>query len=123
MMDSMRTGRTYDRRDLGARVLEYLAAKMDHAMATRATIDESRIIDIAYTDFISDGVATVRDIYDHFGMMMTPELESEMATYSDRHPQAEFGRHEYDLADYGLTPAAIHDRFAGYLDGFSSFTR
>lgn len=122
MMDSMMTGRTYDRHEIGAATLDYLAAKMDHAMTSRRSMDESRVVDVAYREFVADGVGTVKNIYGHLGMSMTPELEVDMATYSERHPRAEFGEHEYDLADYGLTPTMIRERFADYLHRFERFT-
>jgi hypothetical protein len=31
------------------------------------------------------------------------------------HPQGEHGEHEYTLEQYGLSEAAIRDRFATYL--------
>lgn len=124
MMESMMTGRTYDRLDLGNRVLEYLAAKMDHAIECRAKLAKSRetgvpIIDISYRDFVADGVATVRKIYDHFGLDLSSDLAAEMETYSQNHQRAEFGEHEYDLADYGLTPDQIRNRFSEYLTKYA----
>lgn len=115
MMESLMNGRTVDRAELGPVVLEYLAAKMDHALACRERIDPERILDVRYSDFIADPVATVRSIHEHFGLPVDDELTQAWQAHVDAHPRGEHGEHDYRLDDYGLTEAAIRDRFAHYL--------
>lgn len=118
MMDSLMTGRVHERRDLGPVVLEYLARKVEHSLRCRETIDGARIIDVAYTDFVADGVGTTEQIHSHFGIEMTPGLERDLTEYAAAHPQAEHGTHDYDLDDYGLSAQMIRDRFGSYIDRF-----
>ena len=116
MMEALMAGRSFDRRELGPTVMEYLAAKMDRAMACREQIDPARILDVEYTDFISEPVATVRSIYGHFGLPVDGDLEQAWEAHVAAHPQGEHGEHEYSLEDYGLTESQIRDRFATYGD-------
>jgi hypothetical protein len=115
MMEAMMEGRDFERHELGPVVMEYLAAKMDHALACREHIDPARIIDVEYADFIADPVSTARAIYDHFGLPVSQDLEQAWEAHVAAHPQGEHGEHEYTLEQYGLTEAAIRDRFATYL--------
>lgn len=121
MMESMMGGRSYDTHDLGPVVLDYLAAKMDHAMSCMDDMDPSRIIHVGYDDFVGDPVATAARIYDHFGMPLSDDLREVMVDHVTDHPRGEFGVHEYDLADYGLTPDVIEARFSTYMDRFDGY--
>jgi hypothetical protein len=116
MMEALMNGRTVDPRELGPVVMEYLAAKMDHAMACREQIDPDRIIDVQYTDLLADPAEAARTIYDHFSIPATAELERAWADHVGTHPQGEHGSHDYSLAGYGLTEGQVRDRFAAYLE-------
>ncbi|MEZ5171279.1 MAG: sulfotransferase [Acidimicrobiia bacterium] len=118
MMESLMTGRSFDRRDLGPTVMEYLAAKLEYSQRCRAGIEPSRIIDIGFTDLVADPVGAVQRIYGHFGIPMTPELEQAFADYTAAHPQGEHGTHDYRLDEYGLSEQQILDRFAFYTERF-----
>ncbi len=118
MMDALMAGRSFDRQELGPVVLEYLAAKMDHALACRDQIDPARILDVEYTDFIAEPAATARSIYGHFGIRVTDDLEAAWAAHVTAHPQGEHGEHEYSLAEYGLTESQVLNRFTAYLERF-----
>lgn len=115
MMEAVMVGRSYDRRELGPVVLEYLAAKMDHAMDCRAGMDPARILDVDYSAFVADPAATVASIYDHFGLPAGEALRDAWRAHVADHPQGEHGEHTYSLDDYGLSEDAIRDRFARYL--------
>lgn len=120
MMDSLMMGRTFDRAALGPTVLEYLARKMEYSLECRETIEDSRIIDLAFDDLVADPVGTVTQIYEHFGLPLSPELLGTFTEYAKAHPQGEHGTHEYDLETYGLTEGGILDRFAFYTERFAT---
>lgn len=112
MMEAMMTGREFDPRELGPTVLDYLAAKSDHALDCRQRIDPGRILDVEYTDFIGDPVAVVRSIHDHFGLPVSTGLEQEWEAHVAANPQGGHGTHDYALDRFGLTEADVRDRFA-----------
>lgn len=115
MMEALMAGRTVDRTELGPVVLEYLAAKMDHALECRKALDPERIIDVRYTDLLADPVAAARDVYDHFSIPVSDGLDESWSNHAHAHPQGEHGSHDYDLTEYGLTEAQVLERFSAYL--------
>lgn len=82
--------------------------------AQRAQHDADQFCDVDYFDLIADPIAAVAGIYAHFGIELTGAARAAMQTShaeSRKGPRAP--RHTYSLSDYGLTPEAVRDRFAG----------
>lgn len=78
--------------------------------ADRARHDPAHFIDVEYDDFVADPIATVERVYDRLGATLTLAARTAMAAAQTR------GRapaHRYDLADFGLTPAAVDAAFGG----------
>ena len=119
MMEAMLTGRTFDRKQFGPVVMEYLARKMESSLQQREHISADRILDLQFTDFITDGVGTVRRIYQHFNIPMTAETENRFQQYAEGHPMGKHGKHDYRLEEYGLTEQQILERFRFYIERFS----
>lgn len=117
MMETLMAGREVGGPELGPAVLEYLAASMDHAMSCRRHIDPARIIDVSYRDLIADPLGAVRSIYGHFGMTVTDDLDRALSAHAAAHPRGAHGQHEYALDRYGLSAAAVRERFSEYLAG------
>lgn len=102
----------------GPLVLKHYADSMDRALDVRATLDEKRFLDVDYDELVSDNLAAVRAIYDHFDMPFAGAPERAILEYSASHPKGKHGKHEYDLATYGLTREQVRERFARYIDRF-----
>jgi len=119
MMEAMLTGRTFDRKQFGPVVMEYLARKMESSLKQREQISADRILDLQFTDFIHDGVGTVRRIYEHFHIPMSADAEKRFQHYADAHPMGKHGKHDYRLEEYGLTEQQILERFRFYIERFS----
>lgn len=90
----------------------------ERAMNTRDRIGEDRMIDVHYADLMREPLETVRALYKSLGDEFTPEAEAAMQKWLDDNPQGKFGRHEYKLAQYGLTPEGLRDRFERYLSRY-----
>lgn len=121
MMSAMLSERTFDKKQFGGVVLEYLARSMERALQARSTLDPQRVLDVSYANFIADGVATVTRIYEYFGLPLTDTAQNAFQTYADAHPINRHGKHEYHLDDYGLSEAQIMQRFAFYTDRYAEF--
>ncbi len=94
---------------------------VEHAeriMNTRDRIGEKRIIDVHYADLMRDPVATMRSLYAGLGDPFTAEAEAAMRAWLADNPQQKFGKHEYRLAEFGLTPEALRPRFERYLSRY-----
>ncbi len=77
-----------------------------------------RFFDILYRDLVHDPIRTVRAIYDHFGLPVSPELEVNVRDWLARNPQGKHGRHRYSLEQFGLDREAIDRLFPGYPECF-----
>jgi hypothetical protein len=58
----------------------------------------------------------VRAIYERAGLQLTPQAEAAMKTWLASHPQGRHGRHQYSLADFGLTEREVLDAFGEYME-------
>jgi hypothetical protein len=91
------------------------AQHADRAMDARDAIGEDRVVDVHYADLVRDPLATMRRLYGTLGDAFTPEAEAGMRGWLDDNPQDKFGRHEYRLAQFGLSPEKIAPLFERYL--------
>jgi hypothetical protein len=78
----------------------------------------SRILDVVHGDFHRDPVGTIARIYDFAGLSLSAGTEAAMAERIAARPELSHGVHRYDLADFGLTAAAVRERFGDYVDRF-----
>jgi hypothetical protein len=108
-----------DPHEMGRRVLDDLGAQMDHAMAVRERLSPGQVVDVQYTDFISDTVAVVEDIYQQLDLPYTQDVQQLIASYVADHPRNKHGSHDYQLAQFGLTEQQVLDRFAHYIETYN----
>lgn len=115
MMEALMAGRCdLDRRELGLATLNYLADKLQSSYRQRERIDPKRILDLHFNHFIADPIAVVQRIYAHFELPLSDATLTAMRAYQQAHPMGKHGKHEYDLASYGLTEPQVMQRFAFY---------
>ena len=67
---------------------------------------------------MSDPIEAVRALYAHFGEELQPLHEKRMRVWMDTRPQETFGRHRYDMQDFGFTPGGIDEMFSDYRKRF-----
>jgi hypothetical protein len=91
------------------------AQHANRAMDARDRIGEDRIVDVHYADLTRDPLGTMRKVYKTLGDAFMPEAEAGMRAWLDDNPPDKFGKHEYKLAEFGLTPAKIAPLFERYL--------
>ncbi len=87
-------------------------------MDARAKLGEDRIIDVHYADMTSDPIGTMRKLYRDLGDEFTAEAEGAMQQWLDDNPQSKFGKHEYNLEQYGLSIDKLQDGFERYLSRY-----
>ncbi len=106
--------------ELGARCLDYYAASMERALEARAELDEARFFDVAYDALVADPLALVTELYRHFELPLPSGTRAALETHLARHPRGKHGRHEYDLADFGLGEEQVRRRFARYSERWAT---
>ena len=79
---------------------------------------EDRVVDVHYADLMRSPIETMRTLYAALGDAFTPEAEASMQTWIDDNPQGKFGRHEYKLGEFGLTPEQLRGKFERYLSRY-----
>jgi hypothetical protein len=87
-------------------------------MDARDKLGENRIIDVHYADMITDPIGTMRKLYAQLGDPFTPEVEASMQQWLDDNPQGKFGKHEYNLEQYGLSIGKLQAGFERYLSRY-----
>lgn len=91
------------------------AEHVNRAMAARDEIGRDRIYDLHYADLVRDPVGSMERLYAWLGDDFTEEAQTGMKGWLADNPQGKFGKHEYQLAQYGLTKDAIDPLVAPYL--------
>ncbi|WP_395398120.1 sulfotransferase [Novosphingobium sp. BL-8A] len=107
-----------DRERLGRDMLETFEAMIARQDDFRQRHGRNAIHDVLYTEQLRDPLGTMRRLYAHFDEELSAEAEANMKRYLDAKPKDRFGKHTYDLADYGLTAGEIRERFANYCADF-----
>jgi Sulfotransferase family len=106
--------------------LEWIASNypwqaVQHAeriMNSRQKMGHDRIIDVHYADLLRNPLPTMRKLYQSLGDEFTPQAEAGMNRWIADNPQDKFGRHEYKLAQFGLTPEKVRGMFERYLSQY-----
>ncbi len=90
----------------------------DRIMDAREKLGHDRIIDVHYADLIRDPIPAMRSLYKSLGDEFTPAVESGMRAWLADNPQEKFGKHEYKLTQFGLTPEKVRGMFERYLSKY-----
>jgi hypothetical protein len=110
-----------DRREVGGNVSTLLSHGLRHTMEVRATLNRpDQFCDVLYTDLRSDPISTIERIYTHFGLALTGSAREAMSWYVSQTGAAlhGHGKHQYALADYGLSVSDIERDFRFYIDAY-----
>lgn len=95
------------------------AAGVEHAMRRREdpTLNV-RFCDVHYLDLERDPLRCVRRVYDHAGLDFTPSSEAAVAGWVIDNRKGKHGKHQYLLADYGLSGDEVREAFSSYIKRF-----
>jgi hypothetical protein len=103
---------------IGRWQLELYAGWVENAMRVREKIGDERFVDLHFHELGTDPVAAVARCWDRFGLELSSEAETRMADWVRANPPGRHGGHRYRAEDYGLTDAAIRERFVRYAQRF-----
>ncbi len=104
-----------DPRELGAEQLDSWAEATRRAMDFRRRVSDDRFADVAFADLQTNPVRTLEAAYQTLGLTFTDTTARSVEQWALEHKPGSRGEHNYDLADYGLTPEGVRKRFVEYL--------
>lgn len=81
---------------------------------------DARFLDIGFTTFQADPVAEIRRLYEWLGDDLDDATVARMLAWRADNPKDKHGRHDYDGAHFGITDAALADRFGAYRERFGA---
>jgi len=109
-----------DAEELGAEQLDSWVEGVRRAMDFRPWHGDERFADVSFADLQSDPVRTLRTSYEPLALTFTDATVHSVTQWAHEHRPGSRGAHEYDLADYGLTPEGVRERFADYLAAYDA---
>ncbi|OBH49685.1 sulfotransferase family protein [Mycobacterium mantenii] len=110
---------TVDAHRVGAQWLERMGWTNDRAMRIRDrwSDDGARVTDIGFDEAVADPIGQVARVYDAIGIPLTAQAEQAMRRWLAHRPR-EAARPPYGLADFGLRPEQVDERFTLYNKRF-----
>ncbi|BBZ69944.1 sulfotransferase family protein [Mycobacterium paraseoulense] len=109
-----------DPQELGAEQVDSWVEAVRRAMDFRARMGHERFADVSFADLQTDPVQTLQTSYQRLGLRFTQATADAVGQWAKAHKPGSRGAHDYDLADYGLTPEGVRERFADYLAAYDA---
>ncbi len=103
---------------LGRQWSEKLARMTDRALAVRAARHDAKLFDVDYRALVRDPLAVAERLCRDLALPYGPDARSRLEQHVQAHPQHRYGVHRYEPADFGLSEASLHARFAAYMQRF-----
>ena len=103
----------------GAYWSEHMATAVERGLAFDARqAGQAWCHHLRYAELMQEPIAAVEALYASFGERVTKLHRRRMEAWMRDRPQSTFGRHRYDLADFGLSKESLDARFAAYRTRF-----
>lgn len=104
-----------------AEYAEEIFLGLDRSIAARndATVPENQIVDMHFTEFLADPIATIRRVYDEMDIELTTDTENRMRDFLRANPGDGGGAGKrYRFADTELDEGEIRERSREYMQRF-----
>src|SRR6202012_5226988 len=101
--------------ECAAQSYEEIIVGLEREMALRdsGAVPADRIIDVKFTDFMTDPLATIGGIYQALGRELRPETEQRMRDFLAAHP-SDGGHGRYTWSDINLNADEVRERVRPY---------
>ncbi len=103
-----------DAREVARHWMRKVNRLMQRSINVREQCEQKRFIDVSYYDLVSDPISQVARIYEFAGIPFDQSAAEAAESTSKRNVQNRYGKHIYDLEDFGLTQDAIEHQYAFY---------
>jgi len=109
--------------EIGREVLERCAQATTRFLRARREAGGDGFLDVSYRRLVVEPLAVTDELYQQAGLELTAEQRKTIEASIAAHPRHAHGRHDYQLAEFGLTAERVEDALADYLEEFSSLAR
>ncbi len=109
-----------DPQELGSEQLDSWSEAVRRAMDFRGRIGENRFADVTFADLQRDPLAALQSAYQTLDLDFTAATRSSIQDWAANHKPGARGSHDYELSDYGLTPARVRASFERYLEAYDA---
>jgi hypothetical protein len=114
-----------DRLEIGRKVADYWQGGMERMVALAddpAFPLRSRLAHVQYRSLVADPVGAISQIYDTFGLELTPEARAAMAAKVSRVERGGYGVNRYRPEEFGIDPERERERASVYIQRFGLAT-
>jgi hypothetical protein len=105
--------------ECAAQSYEEIVVGLERGMALRDSdaVPQGRVVDVLFTDFIKDPLATISGIYQNLGRELKPDAERRMRDFLAAHP-GDGGGARYTWSDTGLDAGEVRERVRAYQERY-----
>ncbi len=105
-----------DPMEIAANEVVFFSEMLKAGMAQRDAMPDkdSRFFDVQFSDIITDPIAIIDNLYQHFGFDFSTEARQAMQHYLDYRPRDKHGTHQYTLEEFGLSRKEHNPLFQEY---------
>ena len=90
--------------------------KANREIRADKAIDDNSVMDIQYTQLVTDPIGTVREIYQYFDIPWSDEYEEQLKIFVSQQPKDKHGKHHYKPEQFGQSSQELIDHFAPFYD-------
>jgi hypothetical protein len=102
----------------GQQQLAYWSHAAERGVQHRAALGEDRFLDVAYDDIVTDMADVLRAVLEFSELDASAPTIEALCRWEAENPQHKHGRHEYSMAEFGLTATEVEVAFAAYFERF-----
>jgi hypothetical protein len=84
----------------------------------RGCAPAERFLDVYYVDLLADPVSVIRKVYARFDLPFPEELKERIQEFLHRNPKDRYGKHRYNLEEFGLNLEEETRRYSFYRERF-----
>jgi hypothetical protein len=106
--------------EAAAEFADYVLEGLNRSVQARndGTVPQSKVVDVHFSEFMSDPLATVRRVYARLGLELGDAAERRMHAFLRDNPRDKHGRHRYTFAETNLDAGALRERARSYQQYF-----
>jgi hypothetical protein len=104
---------------IGREMTTYWEEALEKLLDARNGLRPQPFFDVDYADLVREPITVVRRIYGRLGIELSSTVEFRMRTFLKSNSPAKYGRHSYSLAEFGMDPERLSERFRSYRERFN----